>query len=247
MTQVNTDSSNKKNIIECYQCQFDGAHPITNLHIIKGQLTAIIGPSGCGKSSLLLTLSGVKKPFTGEVRIFEQDPHAISEAEWMNNRLKIAHVLPSGSLVSHLTVLQNVMLPLNYHQTSSNNEIQEKAFQMLDWLDCQANVTKLPSKLSEYERRIVNLARALMLNPEILFIDDAFANFDLGIKNKLTELYTRINKDKNTTIVMATNDLHSAGKCSQQFIFLDNTDILEFTSWKQLTESNNITVLELLS
>lgn len=233
-------------IVEARQLRIDDTRPPCDLRIKKGDIACIVGASECGKSSLLLTLSGVYLPEAGEVTIFGRNPHAVSDVEWMSNRLKVAHVLPSGSLVSHLTVLQNVMLPLSYHLGLPVNQAQEKALWMLDWLGSQTDVGLLPSKLSEYERRIVNLARALILEPDILFIDEAFANFDQAIKNRFIEKYRTINQEKNITLVLASDDLQPAGRCAQQFIFMADTDILSFTSWQALLQSNNPALQALL-
>ena len=233
-------------VVDCQQLQIDDRPPI-DLSIDAGSISCIVGAAGSGKSSLLLTLSGVNLPYAGQLRILNQNPHEIEQQDWLEDRLKIAHVLPNQALVSHLTVIQNVMLPLNYHLRLSLSETEDRASTLLDWLGYRADLNLLPSKIDHLQRQIANLARALVLQPDIIFIDEAFAHFDAIMKSQLIEIYKNIQQEKGITVVLATNDLQAARRCTERFIFMADTDILSFASWQSLARSTNNSLRELLN
>ncbi len=219
--------------------QCEAHHTPFNINVSTQTITCIVGPLHSGKSSLLLALAGVNEFFSGHLNILGLNPNNLSKQQWLELRKKAAYVLPNTALVSHLTSMQNVVLPLTYHRIAKQIEAEEQAKDLLNWLESEANHNDLPSSLSEHEKRIVNIARALILKPDILFIDEAFAYLDILKKRQFVNRYKTIKHDKNMSLVLATHDLQAAKECADQFLFVTDNDILSFDNWQALKNSQH--------
>lgn len=232
-------------LIQAQALRFDLDFPALTIDIPKGALSFVLGPTGSGKSKLLLTLAGVTRAQAGEVLLNGQDPFAGDEKEWLSRRPDIGYVLPSRTLVSHLTIIQNIMLPLNYHRTSTPAQALKLARQMVERLGIQCDTTQLPAVCLEADRRLITLARALMLKPSTLFVDQAFAHLDAYGRQHFVSMYAELIAELNLSLILASKDLLAVAKlaevadCQQRFIFLTNTDILCFDSWNSLASSQH--------
>lgn len=215
------------------------------LHAARGSLTIVLGPTGSGKGRLMQTLAGIVPAASGEILVHDKDPYAGDEKQWLIERKKIAYVLPSRTLISHLTVLQNVMLPLSYHGLANPQQAQQQAIEMLNQLAIEGNLAQLPSAYAEPERRLIALARALVLNPEILFVDQAFAHLDAALREQFTRTYANLMTREEFSLVLATKEflaakaLSEAVSAPQQILFIAEQEILSFTSWSEFEQSKH--------
>lgn len=233
-----------KTIIECQALQYNELHTPVTLTIPEHTISCIVGPLRSGKSSLMLTLAGINTPIAGNSSIFGLDPHTIKKNEWLELRRRIGYVLPNSSLVSHLSALNNVALPLNYHKLEKPGDAEQVAVDMLTWLSCDADYNSLPSSLCEHDKRLINIARALVLRPSVLFIDEAFAHLDILKRKEFIAHYKKISVQLNISLILATHDLVAARECADQFIFMADREVLYFNSWQALLDSNNEYLLQ---
>lgn len=231
--------------IQAKGLRFDLNYPALNIDIPAKSLALVIGATGRGKSNLMLTLAGINQAKAGEVAINGSDPFAGNEKDWLSRRPKIAYVLPSRALVSHLNVIQNIMLPLTYHGLAQIDEAQEIAIDMMRRLNISCATSDLPAECDEAQQRLVTLARALVLKPNILFVDQAFAHLDAITRKQFVQMYTQLIDDLNLNVVLASKDMMAVAtlaesvNCQQTFIFLANQDILCFDRWSALTNSTH--------
>ena len=176
-----------------------------NLHVREHEYVGILGPSGSGKSTLLHMMGLLDKPTSGSVYLRNQDISLLADDRLSVLRGKaIGFVFQSFYLISQLTVMENVALPLFYQQVS-RHERNERALAMLKEVGLGHRTGHLPTQLSGGECQRVAVARALVTNPDILLADEPTGNLDSKTGAEIMKLFTRL-YDKGRTIVMITHD-----------------------------------------
>lgn len=192
------------------------------LQLGRSSLTCLVGPGDSGKTSYLRLLAAVDPAAGGNLKILGQDTSMLKESEWRRLRQQAGYVLPNSALLSSQSVLQNVALPAQYHYQHgryAHDHSVNQATALLEWLECAADPDELPEYLSTYQQRLVAIARCLMLNPQILFIDEAFAFMDAQSCRKIAQRYLAMRNELNLTLVLATCDLVFAKEHADRFIF----------------------------
>ena len=181
------------------------------LNIQSGESIAIIGTSGSGKSTLLGLLAGLDVPSEGVIRLNSQDLSALDEdgRAALRNQL-VGFVFQSFQLLSGLTALENVMLPL---ELRGDPHAKKKAKSLLERVGLGHRLTHTPLKLSGGEQQRVALARAFVTEPTILFADEPTGNLDSKTGEHIIELLFELNQEKNTTLVLVTHDNALASRC----------------------------------
>jgi len=183
----------------------------------SGRTTVLIGPSGCGKSTLLRTLIGLVEPDSGEVRIRDT---AVTEGTVRSLRHRIGYVIQHGGLFPHLTAEQNVSLAarhLGWKQEEIRTRIEEVCGLVrypVDRLDAW------PVELSGGQRQRVSLARALMLRPDVLLLDEPLGALDPMIRAELQDELRELFRTLERTVVMVTHDLAEAGHFADRIILM---------------------------
>jgi cell division transport system ATP-binding protein len=175
-----------------------------NLHLEPGSFTFIAGASGAGKSSLLSLLSLSLKPTDGALFLFGQDVTDVTRDELPFARRKIGTVFQDYQLLNHLTVAENVALPLKIIGESPD-EIIEKVTELLNWIGLEGYADTRPSLLSGGQKQRVAIARAVINKPLLILADEPTGNLDHELSMKLMYLFRSLNK-VGTTIVFATHD-----------------------------------------
>jgi putative ABC transport system ATP-binding protein len=176
-----------------------------NLKIDKGDFVSVLGASGSGKSTLLTILGGMDMPSEGEVLVEGIDITKLKEKELAKlRRTKIGFVFQFFNLAPYLTVEENIILPMVLER-KTQKEYGEKLKFYLDYLKLTSLAKKLPSKLSGGEQQRVAIARGLIYQPEIIFLDEPTGNLDSKTAIEIMELLKKINKEFNTTIVQVTH------------------------------------------
>ncbi len=192
-----------------------------NFAITPGEIFFVIGGSGCGKSTLLRHLIGLLPPIHGDVQIFGQS-FVKTSAEQRREMLKSFGVLYQGSaLWSSLTLAENIMLPLEEYTALSKRDRQQIARLKLGQVGLCGYGDYYPSEISGGMKKRAGLARALALDPAIVFFDEPSAGLDPITSRELDELILRIRADHGTTCVIVSHELASIFAIADRVILLD--------------------------
>jgi phospholipid/cholesterol/gamma-HCH transport system ATP-binding protein len=183
-------------------------HRGLNLSVYRGEVLCIVGSSGSGKTTLLRELLGLDLPTEGRIEILGIALADLAADHIMELRRHSGVLFQSGALFSALTVLENAALPLTELHAFDEDLIREVALVRLErvGLTC-ADATKLPAELSGGMVKRVALARALALDPRIVFLDEPTAGLDPESSETFVELIKELHRDLNLTVVMVTHDL----------------------------------------
>jgi phospholipid/cholesterol/gamma-HCH transport system ATP-binding protein len=220
-----TNSPEKSPIIVAQDlaCGYDGV-PIMehlNFSIDPGEIFFVIGGSGCGKSTLLRHLIGLQPAITGDVQIFGQS-FTKASAEERRNLLKHFGVLYQGSaLWSSLTLAENIMLPLEEYTDLSKRNRQDVACLKLSQVGLTGYADYYPSEISGGMKKRAGLARALALDPAIVFFDEPSAGLDPITSRELDELIQKVSRDQGTTCVIVSHELASIFSIGDRVILLE--------------------------
>lgn len=189
--------------------------------IDRGDIFVIMGGSGCGKSTLLKVLVGLKSPARGEVRIDGQNLWQLGDGERQALLRKTGMLYQSGALWSSLTLAENVALPLQQYTALSKAEISDLVSFKLSLVGLAGFEQFYPSEISGGMRKRAGLARAMALDPEILFFDEPSAGLDPVSAHLLDELILELRASLDATIVIVTHELPSIFAIGTNSVFLD--------------------------
>jgi putative ABC transport system ATP-binding protein len=174
-----------------------------NLEIPRGQLIAITGKSGSGKSTLLNIISGIDKPTEGEVSINGIRVDKLSESELASWRGKnIGVVFQFFQLLPTLTILENIMLPMDFCNTYPKKERKERALSLLELVNIKEQADKLPSTLSGGQQQRAAIARALANDPPLIIADEPTGNLDSHTATAIFELFASLARSGKTVIIV---------------------------------------------
>jgi phospholipid/cholesterol/gamma-HCH transport system ATP-binding protein len=201
-----------------------GTQPVLrniNLRINRGETVAVIGESGCGKTVLLKTFIGLIRPTEGQIFFDRRDLNQLDDAELTRQRTRFGFVFQNAALFDSLTVGQNVAFPLRQHRREPQLEIQRKVLARLVEVGLPAAVAaKKPAELSGGMRKRVGLARALILNPEMMLYDEPTTGLDPIMSDVINELMLNTSREHSVTSVIVTHDMRTARKVARRVIML---------------------------
>ncbi|MDC8785883.1 ABC transporter ATP-binding protein [Roseateles koreensis] len=192
-----------------------------NFDVKRGEIFVIMGGSGCGKSTLLRHLIGLQTPAQGRVMIKGHDFWAGEEADRERLQRQFGVLFQSGALWSSLTLNENVALIIEQHLDLSTAEIRALASFKLDLVGLRGFDDYYPSEISGGMRKRAGLARALAMDPEILFIDEPSAGLDPISSKNLDDLILELRDSLGATVVMVTHELPSILSIADRAVFLD--------------------------
>jgi phospholipid/cholesterol/gamma-HCH transport system ATP-binding protein len=192
-----------------------------NLSIPRGETLAIIGESGCGKTVLLKTIIGLLSPTYGRVFFDGLDLAQLSEKEITRQRIRYGFLFQQAALFDSMTIAQNVAFPLREHTTKSTDEVRQIVFDRLDEVGLSRNIlTKKPAELSGGMRKRVGLARALVLEPELMLYDEPTTGLDPIMSDVINELMLEASRHHPVTSVIVTHDMRTARKVADRVVML---------------------------
>jgi phospholipid/cholesterol/gamma-HCH transport system ATP-binding protein len=192
-----------------------------SLSIARGETVAIIGESGCGKTLFLKSLAGLIPATSGRILFDGMDVYSMSETEMTRVRKRFGFVFQSAALFDSLNIEQNIAFPMMQHGVPSGKSPEQWIEQRLAEVGLPRNVLpKRPSQLSGGMRKRVGLARALILEPELLLYDEPTTGLDPIMSDVINELILRTQRKYSVTSILVTHDMHSARKVADRVIML---------------------------
>lgn len=193
-----------------------------NFDVARGDIFVIMGGSGCGKSTLLRNLLGLEKPTQGTVSFNGENWQSASTEARRNMRINWGVTFQQGGLISAMTLAQNLSLPLELYTTLSVSERAEMVALKLALVGLAGFEDYYPAEISGGMRKRAALARAIMLDPSLLFFDEPSAGLDPLSSRRLDELIVSLAENLGATVVMVTHELESIFAIATQAIYLDN-------------------------
>jgi phospholipid/cholesterol/gamma-HCH transport system ATP-binding protein len=236
-------SANEQPIVEVTDLvrRFGDRAVINNIsfNVHRGETLVIMGGSGCGKSTLLRHMIGSMKPTSGSVKLFSEEITAMKEREIERVRLRFGMLFQSGALLASLTVGENVALPLLQHTDKSPDEIEEIVKQKLQMVGLTGFEELKPDEISGGMKKRVGLARALALNPELLFSDEPTSGLDPIMTAVVDQLTVKLAHGSHMTAVVVSHDMTSAFRIATRMIMLGGGGIVAQGTPDEIRNSSN--------
>jgi phospholipid/cholesterol/gamma-HCH transport system ATP-binding protein len=193
-----------------------------SLDIKRGEVFVILGSSGGGKTTLLKHIIGLLKPFKGEINIFGKETIKMELEEFEEILKKIGVLFQGGALLNSMEVWENVAMPLEHHTKLPAATIKSIVKQKLSLVNLKHAYWLFPSELSGGMKKRVALARAIAMDPEILFFDEPSAGLDPITAAELDDLILELQRKLGITLVVVTHELESIKRIADRIIYLQN-------------------------
>ena len=189
--------------------------------VLEGEIFIVLGGSGCGKSTLLKHLIGLIPPLSGQINIDGEELSNCDETAFKNILRKIGVLYQSTALFGSMTIAENVSLPIKEYTDLPQRSVDTLVKMKLNMVNLKGYENHLPSEISGGMRKRAGLARAMALNPKILFFDEPSAGLDPVTSVELDNLIIHLNKSLGTTMVIVTHELQSIFNVAHRVIMLD--------------------------
>ena len=212
-----------------------------------GEIRVIMGGSGSGKSTLLRHMLGLNRPVSGSVRLFGTDLATASDREKLEVRKRIGVSFQGGALLTSMTVGDNVALPLREHTNLDEQTIRIMSRIKLEVVNLGGFQDLMPSQLSGGMIKRAALARAVVMDPRLLFFDEPSAGLDPVVSAELDELILRLRDALRMTIVVVTHELDSAFKIADTITVFDQGNVLMTGTTAEVRAADNERIQDLLN
>jgi phospholipid/cholesterol/gamma-HCH transport system ATP-binding protein len=211
-----------------------------SLDIPEKSLSAIIGQSGTGKSVLIKTIIGMMKPDSGRIWFRDTDITDLGRSAAVAVRKHFGYSFQNAALFDSMNVGENLAFPLvEVLGIRNRKEIKKKVAELLDWIELPGIELKRPDELSGGMRKRVGVARALIMNPEVLFFDEPTTGLDPVLAETINNLVVRVNKELGITCVIITHDIPGAFRIADRIAFLDRGFIIAEGTPAELSRSEH--------
>jgi phospholipid/cholesterol/gamma-HCH transport system ATP-binding protein len=208
-----------------------------DLHIKAGEIVFILGTSGTGKSVLLKNTVGLMKPDSGEIWIDGENVSNFSEQQFLPIRKKCGMVFQHPALFDSLTISENIAFGLRKHFNLDETEILNRVEQALSLVNLENILTKRPGEISYGMQKRVSLARTIVLQPKVLLFDEPTTGLDPVTTNSINTLIQNLSRKLNTTSMVVSHDMQCALKIADHIVVLDQGQIVDQGTPKQLLQS----------
>ena len=202
-----------------------------DLHVEAGKLVTLLGPSGCGKTTTLRMIAGLEMPTSGNIHIGDKDVTLLPATD-----RDVSMVFQSYALFPHMSVLENVSYGLGF-SGFPKAEVHDRAIAGLDLVGLKGYDQRLPSELSGGQQQRVAVARALVLEPQVLLFDEPLSNLDAKLRRQVREDIRAIQKDLGLTVVYVTHDQEEALAVSDEIVVMRNAAIAQIGSPRELYDA----------
>lgn len=209
------------------------------LSVYEGKTTVIIGESGKGKSLILKHILGLVKPDSGKVQVFGQDLNKIGRKALKEIRSHFGVLFQNAALFDSMTVFDNVALPLRERTKFSEREIEKSVNEKLTLMDIEGSNEKYPAQLSGGMRKRVGLARALVLNPRIVFFDEPTTGLDVAKSNEIYRVFHRTQTKLGYTAVIVSHDVPKIFKLADYVALIHDGIVQESLTPEDFQTSDN--------
>ncbi|MDH5437079.1 MAG: ATP-binding cassette domain-containing protein [Gammaproteobacteria bacterium] len=218
-----------------------------NLHVNHNEILVIMGGSGSGKSTLLRHMLGLNKPSFGDIELFGLNLKKMAAQDLCNLRQKIGVSFQGGALFNSMTVGENIQLPLKEHTRLDDKTMQIMMRMKLEVVNLAGFENLMPDQLSGGMIKRVALARAIVMDPALLFFDEPSAGLDPVVSAELDELILRLKDAMKMSIVVVTHEVESAMKIADRIAVLNKGKLVQIGSKEEIKHSENPTVKKLIN
>jgi putative ABC transport system ATP-binding protein len=229
MMEVQTHGSNGKALIDLqgvFKSYETGAGDVPvlkdiNLKVREGEFVSVVGPSGSGKSTMLNMITGIDRPTDGEVYVAGEAVHGMSEnqlARWRGKNVGV--IFQFFQLLPTLTILENVMLPMDFCNVYRRGERKGRAMELLEAVSIADQAHKLPSALSGGQQQRAAIARAMANDPPVIVADEPTGNLDTHTADEVFSLFERL-VGQGKTLMIVTHDRSLSGRTGRVIHLLD--------------------------
>lgn len=217
-----------------------------SFEVPQGETFVVVGLSGAGKSVTLKHMVQLLVPDRGEVRVGDDVVSKAHGKELERIRGRFGVLFQGAALLQWMTVFENVALPLREHTQMDNDEIEKTVLEKLRLLNMEEAVDKFPADLSGGMQKRVGLARAIVMNPEIILYDEPTSGLDPVTSRLIDQLIENLRQELGITSVVVTHDLHSALAIGSRIMMIDGGRIVENAAPEEFINSGNETVQRFL-
>nr|WP_314239161.1 ATP-binding cassette domain-containing protein [uncultured Campylobacter sp.] len=222
-------------------------HDGLNFHVNEAEIYGLLGGSGTGKSTLMKTMIYLKEPSGGKVEMLGRDLWSLDEAARQEMKLACSVMFQFGALYTSMNVLENIYILLKEYSGMSERSMREIAMFWLQKVGLSENVAlQYPSELSGGMKKRVAMARALVLSPKILFLDEPNSGLDPSSARAFDELVVELRDTLGVTVVMVTHDIDSICTILDRFLILQDKKIAFEGTFEQLMQMPENPLEELL-
>ena len=212
-----------RDVVKTYETGAGGVTVLKNvsLQVQPGEFVSVVGPSGSGKSTLLNMITGIDRPTGGEVFVGGQAVHGLSEnqlARWRGKNVGV--IFQFFQLLPTLTILENVMLPMDFCNVYRRGERKKKAMSLLEQVGIADQAHKLPSTLSGGQQQRAAIARALANDPPVIVADEPTGNLDTTTANEVFTLFQSL-IERGKTMLIVTHDRSLSSRTERVLHLLD--------------------------
>jgi phospholipid/cholesterol/gamma-HCH transport system ATP-binding protein len=209
--------------------------------------TVVMGPSGSGKSMLLKVAAAIIPPDIGRVLMNGKNLLRLSQKDLMQFRRCSGFMFQDAALWENKTIFENLSLPIQLHYPNRRKEeIEKRIRELLQSMNLLDSLELRPAALSEGEQKIVSFLRAIILDPEILFLDEPTTSIDHQLLEKILRMIKKLN-EKGCTIIAVTHDAHLTAMIANHLVVLKDGRVLEAAATADIRRSKNREVIEILS
>ncbi len=210
-----------------------------DLDIYPAQTTVVIGPSGCGKSVLLKHIVALLRPDSGKVFFHDHEVSSMTERHLVRIRRRMGFLFQGGALFDSMTVERNICFPLIEHGVGTFQQRRERCGEVLSLVGMEGYETRYPEELSGGQKKRVALARAIVLNPEVILYDEPTTGLDPIRADLINELILKLQRVLGITAVVVTHDMASARKVGARIVMLHDGNFVADTKPDQLDRIDN--------
>ena len=242
---------NNPPLIQCHDAvasitEFEYEGDSLNFMANAGETINVIGPDYSGKSSWTKMICGIDECACGNVSIFDKPLDTYTRKDWINLRKNIAYIKADTALLSAANGLQNIMMPALYHNIDTPNNILNRAKALLEEITPDSNPQVLPAELRKDQRFKIAIARALILKPRAIVLDNPFTLLDIATAKLLKSYLLKYASINNVLIIIVSHDIQFTLEHSDKIIFVSKKNVRVFDSSNELESSDDTEINDFL-